>query len=194
MLYANNYPDFNEYELQRVEQINRIAKNRIIHYQKTINSCKQLPKEKQLKKINFYINGFLPQYDAVITHEENYWSTPKEFLKIGYGDCEDYVIMKYYSLIKLGFNENKLYLTIVKEKFHNSYHMVLSYFTEKNPDPLVLDNLSFKILTLSQRNDLEPIFFINSSGVYRYHDRQLKKVAKKYKEFEELKAKIAKDL
>jgi predicted transglutaminase-like cysteine proteinase len=193
-LFAYTYPSFSSSELKQIEQQNRIAKNRILHYEKTLQKCKKLPKEKQLQKINFYINGFLAQYDAVIAKKENYWSTPKEFLKIGYGDCEDYVIMKYYSLIKLGFDEKKLFLTIVKEKFHNSYHMVLSYFSSYNANPLILDNLSFKILKLSQRNDLEPIFFINSSGVYKIQNHHLKKVAKKYKDFENLRAKVAHNL
>jgi len=193
-LLASDYPTFSNYELQKIAQSNKIAKNRILHYQKTIKATKYLPKKKQLQKINFYVNGFLPQYDVVLSQKENYWFTPKEFLKIGYGDCEDYVIMKYYTLIKLGFDEKSLYLTIVKENFHNSYHMVLSYFPKNKKDPLILDNLSFKIMKLSERNDLKPIFFINSTGVYKLQNKQLKKVAKKYKDFEILKTKVAHNL
>ena len=193
-MQASIYPNFTQYELKQIEHSNKIAKNRIVHYEKTMHTIKRLPKKKQLQKINFYVNGFLPQYDVVLSGKENNWFTPKEFLKIGYGDCEDYVIMKYYSLIKVGFDEHKLYLTIVKEKFHNSYHMVLSYFPHTNSNPLILDNLSFKILPLSKRSDLRPIFFINSTGVYKFQNRHLKKVARKYKDFEILKAKVAKNL
>ena len=61
---------------------------------------------------NFYLNQLLPQYDDVMQKQEDYWATPKEFLIAGYGDCEDYVIIKYFTLIKLGFDKNKLFLTI----------------------------------------------------------------------------------
>jgi predicted transglutaminase-like cysteine proteinase len=52
----------------------------------------------------------------VINQQEDYWSTPREFLISGRGDCEDYAIIKYFTLIKLGFDERKLFLTSVKEK------------------------------------------------------------------------------
>lgn len=156
---------------------------------------KSLPQEKQLIRVNAYLNRLLPQYDDVIQKTEDNWATPKEFLRIGYGDCEDYAIIKYYSLIKLGFDAKKLFLTIVKEKFKGGYHMVLSYFDRSDPSPLVLDNLSFKILTLNKRTDLEALYFINASGLYKLTpSSELIKVAKSYKEFEALQKKVKNNL
>jgi predicted transglutaminase-like cysteine proteinase len=155
----------------------------------------KLPKNRQLTQLNLYLNSLLPQYDAVTKHKEDDWATPKEFLTIGYGDCEDYVIIKYYSLLRLGYDEQKLYLTIVKEKFHGGYHMVLSYFEKPNNSPLVFDNLSFKILPLKQRVDLQAELFINDTGVYKLDEKNsLIKVAHKYKEFEKLQKRVAKNL
>ncbi len=69
--------------------------------------------------------------------------------------------------------------------------MVLTYFQKKNKPPLVLDNLSFKILDLRKRTDIEAKVFINSTGVYKItKDFKLIKIANKYKEFEELKTKV----
>ncbi len=191
LLLSNTYPCFTEVELETIEQESRISKNRIIDYQKNMLVYKNLPKEEQLKRINFYLNGLLPQYDEVIQKLEDNWATPKEFLYIGYGDCEDYAIIKYYSLIKLEFDEKKLFLTIVKEKFRGGKHMVLSYLVTDGEPPLVLDNLSFKILDLKTREDLEAELFINSTGVYKLtQEFKLLKVANKYKKFEELKTKV----
>jgi predicted transglutaminase-like cysteine proteinase len=160
-----------------------------------MESYNSLSKNEQLKKVNIYLNKLQGQYDDVLTNKEDNWATPKEFLKIGYGDCEDYVFIKYYSLIKLGFDEKKLFITIVKEKFYGGHHMVLSYFQKKGKAPLILDNLSFKILDLKTRVDLEAEHFINSSGVYKIDANfKLIKVAQKYKEFEELKLKVEKNL
>ena len=195
LLLAQTYPSFSKQELRQIEKKDKIAKNRIVYYEKNIKNLKNKSKKEQLKKINFQLNRLLPQYDSIINKKEDNWATPKEFLRIGYGDCEDYVIIKYYSLIRLGFNEKKLFLTVVKEKYKGGLHMVLSYFHKKDKAPLILDNLSFKILDLKTRTDLEPLVFINSTGVFKLSkDYKLKKIAQKYKEFEELKKKIVLNL
>jgi len=191
ILLADTYPSFTNSELKVIQNNNTISKNRIVDYQKTLLTLKTLDKKTQLNRINFYLNRLLPQYDNIINNKLDNWATPKEFLIVGYGDCEDYAIIKYYSLIKLGFDEKKLFITVVKEKFKGGIHMVLTYFKTKNESPLVLDNLSFKILDLKTREDLEAELFINSSGVYKLQkNHKLLKVAHKYREFEELKAKI----
>jgi len=191
LLYAQEYPSFSAKELQNIQKNNSIAAHRVLDYQKYIHSCRNNSKQKQLNKINFYLNTLLPQYDDIINKEEDHWATPKEFLKIGYGDCEDYVIIKYYSLLKLGFDKKLLFITIVREQFYGGYHMVLTYFKDKTQPPLVLDNLSFKILNLQKRSDLKAELFINTTGVFKItKDFNLQKVAQRYKEFEELKTKV----
>jgi len=70
--------------------------------------------------------------------------------------------------------------------------MVLSYFHKNNTSPLILDNLSFKILPLKKRVDLQAKYFINSAGVYQLDETlHLKKVARRYKKFEEIRLKVA---
>ncbi|MFK5937611.1 MAG: transglutaminase-like cysteine peptidase [Sulfurimonas sp.] len=156
-----------------------------------MKNLKKFSQNQQLNAVNHYLNQLLPQYDAVINKKDDNWATPKEFLTIGYGDCEDYALIKYYSLIKLGFDEKKLFITVVKEKFKGGQHMVLTYFQYKNRAPFVLDNLSFKILDLKKREDLNAQLFINSTGVYKpAKNFHLIKVAHKYQEFEELKEKV----
>ena len=144
-LFADSYPIFTEDELTKIERSSgRIAKNRILDYQREISVLKNYNKTKQLNVVNYYLNQLLPQYDAVIQKQEDYWSSPKEFLTTGYGDCEDYVIIKYFTLLKLGFDEKKLFLTTATERQSKEYHMVLSYFKEKGESPLILDNISYK--------------------------------------------------
>lgn len=194
-LFAQDYPTFTIQEFEAIEKNDVISKNRIVDYSDYIDSCEKDSQKKQLNKINFYLNGLLAQYDDVIKKKEDDWSTPKEFLTIGYGDCEDYAIIKYYSLIKLGFDEKKLFITVVKENFRGGRHMVLTYFENKNQSPLVLDNLSFRILNLKKRSDLQAEYFINSTGVYRLSGEfKLTKVAQKHKNFEELRIKVGKNL
>lgn len=195
IIFANQYPCFTQEELSKIAKKSYITKNRIVDYTKRMSQLKSKNNDRQLKELNLYLNQLLPQYDAITQDAEDYWETPKEFLKIGYGDCEDYVIIKYYSLIKLGFDEKKLFITVVKEKFTGSYHMVLSYFKTPQESPLVLDNLSFRILTLDKRSDLHAELFINSSGVHTLGEyNTLKLIQKSYKAFETLQKKVAQNL
>jgi len=194
LLFAEQYPTFSQEEISKIEKKNgEISKNRILDFNKNLKRIQKLSKTKQLNALNFYLNQLLPQYDSIIDKQENYWATPKEFLITGYGDCEDYVIIKYFSLIKLGFDEKKLFLTVVKENYYGHYHMVLSYFPSKEKDPLFLDNLSFKILSLSQRTDLQAQTFINSTGVYKLQNGKLVKIAKRSLEYTELLTRIKKE-
>jgi predicted transglutaminase-like cysteine proteinase len=185
-LFSSQYPHFSKNDFVRIEKKSgRISKNRAMDYQRKILKFREFSKEKQLNLVNRYLNQLLPQYDAVIQNKEDYWETPKEFLITGYGDCEDYAIIKYFTLIKLGFDEKKLFLTTAFEGYRGGYHMVLSYFKTRGKPPLILDNLSFRVLDLKRRSDIKADIFINSSGVYKIDKKnRLVKIAKyslKYK-------------
>jgi hypothetical protein len=115
-------------------------------------------------------------------------------LKVGFGDCEDYAIIKYFSLIKLGFAKEKLYLTIVENRYTKSIHMVLSYFSQQTASPLILNNLSFRVLPLQKREDLRAILFINNRGVFKMHHKKLLKVATTYPQYKQLKKRVSKEV
>ncbi len=72
--------------------------------------------------------------------------------------------------------------------------MVLSYFKGDGKSPLILDNLSFRILNLQQRKDLKADLFINSKGVFRLSKNNLlKKIAKKHLYYEGLIKRVSKN-
>ena len=163
-------------------------------YQRKVALVSTYDKRKQLNVVNHYLNQLLPQYDDIMQKQEDYWATPKEFLITGYGDCEDYAIIKYFTLLKLGYDEKKLFLTTVFEQHRGGYHMVLSYFKEKGKSPLILDNLSFRILDLKTRKDIKPDNFINSHGVFKIDKKnRLKKIAHHSREYNELMKKVRKN-
>ncbi|WP_415396388.1 transglutaminase-like cysteine peptidase [Sulfurimonas sp. CS5] len=195
LLLANPYPDFTKEDFIYIQKkAGKIAKNRTQDYQKTISSYKKLSKKRQLEKVNLYLNQLLPQYDDVMHKQRDYWATPKEFLIGGFGDCEDYVIIKYFTLLKLGFDKKRLYLTTVHEKYIGGYHMVLSYFDKEGESPLILDNLSFRILKLEIREDLEADIFINANGVYKIDkNNRLSKVKNYSAKFQELLERVKKN-
>ena len=189
------YPHFSSVELDSLRTQNARAYKRVLHYQTQLEKLAKLPQDEQLKRLNLYLNGLLSQYDDITNATPEHWATPKEFLRVGFGDCEDYALIKYYSLIRLGFDAKKLSLVIVKEKFRGGDHMVLAYFDKPKKPPLILDNLSFKVLRLDKRVDLEARFFLNASGVYTIDEGYtLNKVAHNSKEFEEVQRRVGKNL
>jgi predicted transglutaminase-like cysteine proteinase len=127
----------------------------------------------KLASVNDFWNRRLMQAeDQTIWHQADYWATPLESLGKGAGDCEDFVIGKYFSLIKLGVPTGKLRFVYVRariggpESSEQIAHMVLAYYPSANSVPLVLDSLVSDILPASQRRDLTPVFSFNAEGVY----------------------------
>ncbi len=134
---------------------------RIQNYNKLNKKITNYSDYRKLSHINTFFNKILPQHDNQKYGISDYWSTRKEFLIDGRGDCEDYVIAKYFSLIESGFEKENLFLAVVKVKGEISDHMVLLYFKNKESIPYVLDNLSFKVLPLNRRPKLEVKFIFN---------------------------------
>lgn len=146
--------------------------NIVKDYVRFLNTLGDLNTSVQIEKVNTYLNRLVSQYDAYNYKNEDYWATPFEFLSHGGGDCEDYVIAKKYTLEKLGISPDDMYLSVVKEKFIGGDHMVLSLQIDKDKDPLILDNLSFRVLSISKRVDLDFIFMFNESGFYKLKDKK----------------------
>jgi predicted transglutaminase-like cysteine proteinase len=121
----------------------------------------------QLERVNHFINrsvSFVSDQQAWGT--EDYWATPAQTLSLGQGDCEDFVIAKYFSLVRMGMPSEKLRLTFVKAIKQDQAHMVLAYYPSPSEQPLILDNIDPRIRTASERSDLLPVYSFNDLGVF----------------------------
>ncbi|WP_310450760.1 transglutaminase-like cysteine peptidase [Sulfuritalea sp.] len=134
---------------------------------------RSMPEKDKLVRINDFINrniGF--EDDLSIWNQSDYWATPLETIGQGRGDCEDFSIIKYYSLKDAGVPVAKLRLVYVKARLEGpagpylQAHMVLAYYPTPNAEPLVLDNLVPEIRPASQRKDLQPVFSFNSEAIW----------------------------
>lgn len=110
--------------------------------------------------------------DREVWAEEDYWASPLEMLGKGRGDCEDYVIGKYFSLLLADVPMAKLRLVYVQARVggpdgEQVAHMVLAYYAAPGAEPLILDNLLGEIRTATHRPDLTPVFSFNSEGLWR---------------------------
>jgi predicted transglutaminase-like cysteine proteinase len=124
-----------------------------------------------LKKVNRFFNMFHFVDDIKLWGVNNYWATPVEFIGVNGGDCEDYSIAKYFTLLELGIAEEKMRITMVKALNLDQYHMVLAYYDTPTSIPLILDNIDGVIKPANQRNDLVPIYSFNGSQLWLNKDR-----------------------
>ena len=175
ILILLNYAFAYEFKLNEkdINYINNSTKksfilNRIDKYQTLKIKVKDYELIRKLSHVNSFINRILPAHDISTSSSIDYWSTPKEFLLQGHGDCEDYAIAKYFTLLELGVKKESLYLAIVNVKASAGTHMVLLYVENKNSSPLVLDNLSFRVLPFSKRDDLTPVVAFNELNSYEF--------------------------
>ena len=122
--------------------------------------------ELQLREVNRFYNRFEYREDRDHWGEEDYWATPSEFIGTHRGDCEDFVIAKYFTLRQLGIPDERLYLTYVKALRQNVAHMVLSYFPSPTSIPQILDNYDPVIVTADKRRDLLPVYSFNARSLF----------------------------
>lgn len=131
------------------------------------------PVSNQLRTVNdFWNTSVRGGEDPQIWGQADYWATPLETLGKGWADCEDFVIGKYFSLVHLGVDPEKLRLVYVRARIggmgssQSIAHMVLGYYETPTSEPLILDNLVGSIVPAGQRRDLTPVFSFNATGVY----------------------------
>lgn len=153
--------------MQGVErQYGADASLRIRKWQQLIEFSTGFEELEKLRMANDFFNRMHFIEDSVNWGLDDYWATPIEFLSKNGGDCEDFSIAKYFTLLEMGIPENKLRLTYVKSEQTRQPHMVLTYYAEPKTEPLVLDNLHAAIKPASQRNDLTPVYSFNGTGLW----------------------------
>ncbi len=128
-----------------------------------------LDEQEKLRMVNgFWNNTLIGGEDISVWGQVDYWATPLQSLAKGAGDCEDYVIGKYFSLLHLGVAPEKLRFVYVRAQIGSQSiaHMVLGYYPQPQAEPLVLDSLVDRIQPAHNRPDLTPVFSFNAQGVY----------------------------
>lgn len=169
--YAFTVPAGFDINIELLEKIKAkygdAASVRIMQWQRMMDADKGLSDSEKLARVNDFFNQRIDFIDDIyLWRVKDYWATPLEFLAIGAGDCEDYAISKYFTLIELGVPEEKMRITYVKALRLNQAHMVLTYFPTPRSVPLVLDNLIPDIKKANQRKDLLPVYSFNGSGLW----------------------------
>ena len=101
---------------------------------------------KELVRVNKYVNEHVrPMTDIDHWGVVERWSYPDD----GYGDCEDYVLLKRRMLLQAGFPRQALLITVVRDT-KGEGHAVLTVKTDRGE--FILDNQEERIMAWTETN------------------------------------------
>ena len=165
-LFALTVPDLSALARSRYGDL---AEQTVSDWSTLIAKSQNLSVADKLRAANTFFNeqvAWVSDYEAWQT--EDYWATPLETMGRGIGDCEDFSIAKYTTLLLMGVKPESLRMVYVKAKRGGltQAHMVLAWYETPQSTPLILDNMEFSILPASERGDLFPIFSFNGEAIW----------------------------
>ncbi|MBF0171543.1 MAG: transglutaminase-like cysteine peptidase [Nitrospinae bacterium] len=160
---------------RRLDEIERRygdeARERVVDWRLLVRDHRKDDEWDKLEAVNDFFNECRFVDDIEHWKKADYWATPMEMLVTGAGDCEDFSIGKYFTLIEMGVPSAKMLITYVKALELNQAHMVLTYYETPDAEPYVLDNLVDDIEPASDRDDLQPIYSFNAEGLWLAKER-----------------------
>ena len=112
----------------------------------------------KLNIVNRFWNRWPYRTDPEVYGKQDYWAAPYEFLAKS-GDCEDYSIIKYYTLKELGVPVDAMRIVVVKETIRNIGHAILSVYD--GDKVYILDNLSDAVRPAERVRNYAPQFSVN---------------------------------
>lgn len=142
------------------------ARARVVALQELVAASPGISESGKLQRVNAFFNRVNYDTDSALWDQKDYWATPFEVLGVNSADCEDYAISKYFTLISMGVDEDRLRITYVKSLKRDEAHMVLAYYPSAEAEPLILDNLTEGIQPAGERDDLVPVYSFNGADLW----------------------------
>ncbi len=166
-------PNLDKTQSLALERYGPRAADTVVAWRRMLEASRALGEPDKLEAVNTFFNRrILFEDDMVVWQQADYWASPLEFMGRGAGDCEDFAIAKYMSLLLLGVPNERLRMIYVRARFggpsssQSQAHMVLGYYAQPLAEPLILDNLIGSIRPAAQRSDLTPVFSFNHEGLW----------------------------
>ena len=138
-------------------QLNQCALNEWLAF---LDGIRDLPMDEQIKRVNLFANKKPYVLDIKNYGMEDYWATPKEFFKNN-GDCEDYAIIKFLSLKRLGFDTSQMRVVVVQDTNLRIAHAVMAI--ERDDTIYILDNQISEVLPDTEIFHYVPIYSVNET-------------------------------
>jgi len=122
----------------------------------------------QLVAVNHYMNTRRYITDPRNWGVKDYWASLGEFME-KFGDCEDYAIAKYLALKRLGWTDDELRVTAVKDLNLKVGHAVLIVYYQGKT--WVLDNQIRRVVDTASVRHYKPVFSINETFWWRHRSK-----------------------
>jgi predicted transglutaminase-like cysteine proteinase len=119
----------------------------------------------KLEAVNHWVNAHITfATDRSRLGPTDQWSSARETLRRGTGDCEDYAIAKMKLLEAAGIARSDLYLVIARDLVRRADHAIL--VVRLGGQLMVLDSSTDQILDSRQVTDYRPIFSFGAQGAW----------------------------
>lgn len=124
----------------------------------------------KLNLVNHAVNRRIKYRKDTDSHGRlDQWSSPSQTLKSGFGDCEDYALLKMAVLESQGIALKDMTVVILYDKKRHFYHAVLS--VEVQGTHYILDNMRDQVLADSRLPDYQPLFSISNGRGFLHGTR-----------------------
>ncbi|GLQ06192.1 transglutaminase-like cysteine peptidase [Sneathiella chinensis] len=134
-------------------------------WEELIEELQDAPKAKQLERVNTYINLFRYILDPINWGVKDYWEIPREFFA-RFGDCEDYAIVKYFTLRALGWKAEEMKIVVLQDMNLRIAHAILA--VELDGKQMILDNQIGLVVDAKRIKHYRPIYSVNELGWWRH--------------------------
>jgi predicted transglutaminase-like cysteine proteinase len=133
--------------------------------QSVARSMKNLPPAQQVVLINRYFNSLPYVEDTRQFGDDDHWQHAEEFVRRG-GECKDYAIAKYRTLIAAGFPENRMRIVLVDDRVARGEHAVLAI--RLHGQTFILDNQVKEVRAEQFVTTYRPLYAFNRNDVFFY--------------------------
>ena len=126
-------------------------------YSKLIEQTGGKTLDVQLQAVNSFVNSQITYKEDIDGYNNlDYWATASQTINNGYGDCEDFAILKYNLLLKMGVSADAMSLIVLKDNDRDLFHAVLAVKTSEGY--FVLDNLNDKVYADYKVRNYQPLY------------------------------------
>ena len=102
--------------------------------------------------------------DMTVYQQSDYWASPQEFAGSG-GDCEDFAILNYVTLIDMGISAKRLRIVVVRDNIRQMDHAVLAVYPRtENGEIQILDSLMNGVLKEPAFSHYTPVYSVSEKA------------------------------
>ena len=135
------------------------------YWRNFVREIEKDPPLAKLSKVHAYLNAFPYVTDFSNWGIADFWETPLEFLE-KHGDCEDYAIIKYVTLKRLGFDPARMRILAVDDLSLGTAHAVL--MLEDAGKTYILDNQLKQVTEAKTILHYRAVYSINESFWWKH--------------------------